>query len=289
MTAWALVAGLLAAPGVLLYGLAVATVRPPRTPAERHPDEVQAPRTDVAFTVDGLTLRGWHFTPPRGAERPLLVLVHGWSAASDRLFGLAAVLVDAGHPVLAFDLRDHGRSDPYPRATLRHWRDDVRGALAFGATLTSGPIGLVGHSMGAAACTVAVADGAPVAGLVLLAPPADVLEVTAAYLRERRLPGALLTVLLRPFWRWWAGVPYARLRPIDRIRDVQVPVLILQGDADLRVPPDHLDRFRESSAADTERVPGAGHMDLLERRETHAAIGAFLATLPGETASAADS
>lgn len=269
--------------GAALYGLnrlAIATVRPPQGPAERDPDQVSGRRRDVSFTVDGFTLRGWLFNPDAPSDRALVIMVHGWSAASDRLFGLADALVREGHPVFAFDVRAHGRSDDAPYTTLRHWRDDVAAAVRFASEeLPFTRRLLVGHSMGAAASTVVAADGAPIQGLVLLAGPADVLEVTAGYLTDHGLPGGLLSVVLLPFWRRLAGMSFVPLRPESRIREVGVPVLLLQGDSDLRVPPNHMDRFQIASGAPAVRVQGAGHMDLLDRPETSDAILRFISGL----------
>lgn len=266
--------------GLALFGLnrlAIATVRPTQGPAERTPDQVQGPRRDMSFTVDGYTLRGWLFNPDAPPDRPLVILVHGWSAASDRLFGLANALVSRGFPVYAFDARAHGRSDPAPYTTLRHWRDDVAAAIEFvRSELPYRRLFLVGHSFGAAASTVVAADGAPIQGLVLLAGPADVLEITAGYLTDHGLPGGLLSVMLLPFWRRLAGMSFEPLKPESRIRDVQVPVLLLQGDEDHRVPPSHMDRIKDVVGAPAIRVRGAGHMDLLDRPETCEAIVRFM-------------
>ncbi len=279
MVGWIIGTVTLVAGGALvaLNRLAVLTVKPPRTPPERSPDHVAADRVPQSFEVDGRTLRGWLFNGGGSSDRTLIILVHGWSAAADRLFGLVETLTDRGYPVFAFDVRDHGRSDPAPYTTLRHWRDDVAAGVRFAAErLPFRRRVLVGHSMGGAASTVVAADGAPLDGLALLASPADVMEVTAGYLSDQGLPGELLTTVLRPFWRRLAGMPFEPLTPLRRIDEVDVPLLLLQGDRDQRVPFDHLSRFQQATAATAVRVEDAGHSDLLDHPETHAALLDFL-------------
>lgn len=73
------------------------------------PGPATAGTTDSLVTVrPGLRLavRRWD-----GAAAPPFVLVHGLASNARLWDGVAARLSDAGHPVIAFDQRGHGRSD----------------------------------------------------------------------------------------------------------------------------------------------------------------------------------
>jgi uncharacterized protein len=41
-------------------------------------------RRDIEFrTEDGVTLRGWHYTPPGSGRVPTVVMAHGYSAVKE--------------------------------------------------------------------------------------------------------------------------------------------------------------------------------------------------------------
>lgn len=100
------------------------------------------------------------FTTPDGTRLALywqgrrdapvtIVLVHGWTLDS-RTWGPVADALSTGpraRPVLRYDLRGHGRSDPAQPGTetIAQAADDLADLL--GAAVT-GPVVLVGHSMG---------------------------------------------------------------------------------------------------------------------------------------------
>ncbi len=85
-----------------------------------------------------------------GLEAPLtIVLVHGWTLDC-RTWAPVADILSSGprsRPVLRYDLRGHGRSDPATSgtATIAQAADDLADLL--GAEV-AGPVVLVGHSMG---------------------------------------------------------------------------------------------------------------------------------------------
>jgi alpha-beta hydrolase superfamily lysophospholipase len=205
------------------------------------------------------------------------MLAHGWGANYGTLLELAEPLVAAGYPVFLFDVRGHGRSEPAPYVTVRHFRDDVMAAVKFAAERfhKRGRV-LVGHSLGGAAAVLAAAEGAALAGIALIAAPANVLEVTADYLRAKGLPGRFMVVALRPFWWVRIGGTFRHLVPERKIRDVRQPILLIQPENDRRVGSDHAERLREASGVALHVIQGAGHTDVLAHAETHGRLLAFL-------------
>ncbi|MEZ4417366.1 MAG: alpha/beta fold hydrolase [Gemmatimonadota bacterium] len=279
------VVGALGSSAWALNRMALATLRPPVRPVQRTPSDAGLVHEEVEFSSGGLTLRGWWIEGSPRAEAPAAVLVHGWAANAGRMMPVAEALVAAGVSVLAFDVRGHGRSDAASVVTLRHYRDDVQAALRFLAERRpGGRTVLVGHSMGGAAAILATADGHPVGALALLAAPADLLEVTQGWMRDNGVPGHFAVPLLLPFWRLQTGEPWSRLRPEERIAEVSVPTLIVQGGADRRVPPIHADRLAERREVPITRVEDADHMGLLEREVTHRALLSLIRGLEGSTA-----
>ena len=112
-----------------------------------------ATRQDVEFAADGVTLRGWLFTPKdRTGPYPAIIMTHGFSAVKEMgLADYAAVFAAAGLAVLAYDHRNLGASDGSPRyeidpvAQLRDYGHAIT-FLADRAEIDPARIGLWGTS-----------------------------------------------------------------------------------------------------------------------------------------------
>ncbi|HKJ01588.1 MAG TPA: alpha/beta fold hydrolase [Longimicrobiales bacterium] len=271
-------AGVVATGGLwALDRVANAVVRPvPRQPDVTVP-ELGIRHEDLTIPAGGHDLLGWLLCPGDAGDRPLVMLAHGWGANYGTLLQLAEPLVVAGYPVLLFDVQGHGRNDPAPYVTVRHFRDDVMAAVRFASgRFPRRKRVLVGHSLGGAAAVLAAAAGADVSGIALVAAPANVLEVTADYLRERRLPGGFMVVALRPFWWARIGGTFRHLIPERKIAAVRQPILLIHPENDRRVGLDHARRLEAASGVPLHVIPGAGHTNVLGHAETHGRLLAFL-------------
>jgi 8-oxo-dGTP diphosphatase len=264
---------------VALDRLALATARPPRRGLERTAADLGVPHELIEFRAfDGITLRG-EWMEPTGVrpDQTIAVLVHGWTGNSGTMMYVAEPLLAAGHPVFSIDVRRHGRSDDAPFVTIRHFRDDLKHALELTrARRPAAPIAVVGHSLGGSAALLAAAAGAPIDAIALVAAPADLFEVTAGMFTDRGLPGSLLTRVLRPFWQRRAGEPFTGLDPAARASQVTVPILVVQGELDARVPAEHAHRIARNASTDVLWIEEAAHKDILDRRELHDALRTFL-------------
>lgn len=277
---WALAA---AAGGALLVDrVAVLTMRPPRRTPDRAAIDLGYPVQPVEVEVDGgrLTLRGELVEPPgEHAGAPLVVLIHGWTGDSSTMLRLAEPLLAAGLSCFVFDVRSHGRSDRAPAVTVRHFRDDLLAMLDRLSELRPGrPIVVVGHSLGGSAAILAAVNGARLAGLVLVASPADLFAATEGFFSDRGLPGRALVRLLHPSWRLRAGESFRYLDPEARARDIagRLPVTIIQGDLDTRVPPSDAERLSRAVGVPVVTAAGAAHRDVLAHPDTHREILRFV-------------
>jgi len=121
----------------------------------------------VLHTSEG-ELAAWEWG---GTERPLVGLLHGWEGHAAQLGALAAPLVAAGFRVLAFDAPGHGDS-PGEECSA-----PLVGRLVVAMQAQVGEFfALAAHSMGCAAAAMAAVNGAPVRGMVFLAPPLSQLD-----------------------------------------------------------------------------------------------------------------
>src|SRR5918997_1188028 len=116
-------------------------------------------------------------------QGPAVVLAHGWGSRAGRFSALAASLVAAEFRVVLFDAPAHGASMGH-QASLPQF---ARALKDVGATL--GTIhGLVGHSLGGAAVSLAMHRGLAARRAVLLAPPADVFLFSHSFAVHLRIP-----------------------------------------------------------------------------------------------------
>mgnify|MGYP001480309846 CR=1 FL=1 len=274
--------GLAAAGGVYaLDRVAKSIVRPvPRLPGRSVPD-TGLEHEDLIIGAGGDELAAWLL----GAggvrrDRPLLLLAHGWGASYGTVLQLAEPLVRDGYEVLLFDMRGHGRNRAAPFVTVRHLRDDVMAAVRYAEARFPGrQLVLVGHSFGGAASVLAAAEGARVVGLVLIATPADVPRITAEFLTAKGMPGNLAVAVLRPFWWWRIGGTFRPHSPERRIRELKVPVLILQPEHDTRVHRGHAERLSEAAGVPYQVIQDREHTDVLGAPLTVELVSAFVAGL----------
>ena len=264
---------------VALDRLALATARPPRRGLERTAADLGLPHELVEFPAfDGITLRGeWMELPGVRPDHTVVVLVHGWTGNSGTMMFVAEPLLAAGYPVFSIDVRRHGRSDDAPYVTIRHFRDDLKHALELTRERRpEAPVAVVGHSLGVSAALLAAAAGAPIDAAAVVAAPADLFEVTAGMFTDRGLPGNLMTRVLRPFWQRRAGESFTGLNPAARAAELKIPILVVQGGLDARVPAEHARRIARSAATDVTWIDQAAHKDILDRSELHSALLSFL-------------
>jgi fermentation-respiration switch protein FrsA (DUF1100 family) len=95
-------------------------------------------RKDIAFSADGVTLRGWLYMPDGKARPPVVVMSHGFSAVKEQyLDRFAEVFAAAGLAALVYDHRNLGASDGAPRQEFDPWVQvrDMRHAVSFAQSL----------------------------------------------------------------------------------------------------------------------------------------------------------
>jgi len=280
--AGAAAAGLVLGSGLFaLDRVALSMIRPPFKPVRRRASDLPFPSDAITIPSGGHALKGWILRPDMDNGGPVLVLVHGWGSNHGTMARLAEPLLRVGYPVLLFDVRHHGESRGAPYVTARHFRDDVLAAVREAEVPFPGRSHvLVGHSMGGSAGVVAVAEGAPVQGLVSIGAPADLWKIWAYHLDRRGLPGKWVIKVLKPFWRFRAGVPWVSLDPVRRAGELGVPFLVLHGEEDESVQASHASLLARAGGVEPRILSGQGHTDLLESSELQKEVVEFLKTLP---------
>jgi pimeloyl-ACP methyl ester carboxylesterase len=137
-----------------------------RTPAYQPvpPRELPPARTVIVPDRGEFFLRDSGDTDP---SRPVVMLLHGWMVTADlNWHGAYDALVDAGYRVLAIDHRGHGRG---LRALVPfRLADCAADAAAVLRQLGTGPVTVVGYSMGGTIAQLMARDHRDVVGAVVL-------------------------------------------------------------------------------------------------------------------------
>lgn len=228
--------------------------RPPRRGACQTPPPGAV---DVQIqALDGSTLRGW-WLGPASTSGPVAVVMHGWGGCAADMIPVGDEFAALGLRVLLLDARGHGRSAEIAVASMPAFADDIRAALRW--LPPSAPVLLVGHSVGAGACLYASVGSDNVAGVVSLAAIADPPSFMAAHLAPW-LPGPLTRLALR-YVEHAIGHRYTEFTPVNTIRKLQVPVLLLHGQQDTTVPVAEAHRLHELARGHSTLVvlPEADH------------------------------
>ena len=87
---------------------------------------------------DGTSLGGWYTLPNGEGPHPLIVMTHGLSSLADLgLIDFATRFSEAGFACLAYDHRNWGRSEGWPRHESDPWAQvaDMHDAISFARTL----------------------------------------------------------------------------------------------------------------------------------------------------------
>jgi len=245
--------------------------RPPRrvTPGPPGALDVWIPASD------GSTLRGWFVTSPGGAPGPAAVVVHGWGGNAGDMVPVAERLHALGLHVVLLDAHGHGRSPAVPVSSMPRFAQDVRDAtkwLRGHPDVDTQRVALVGHSVGAGACLFAASDDPGIAAVIGLAPMADPVGFMTAGMRGR-LPAPLIPLALR-YTELSIGHRFEEFTPLNTVRRIAAPVLLVHGAADTTVPVAHAQMLHERSpgtstlcvidGADHFSVESLDHVDLAE-------------------------
>ncbi len=233
---------------------------PPRREAPHRPADLGLVTEDCWLTLpSGLRLHGW-FVPAATVPAPAVVVLHGWGGSKAHMLPVAPGLSEAGFHVLLLDARNHGESDADRFTSMPRFAEDLEAAVGWLRSRRDvTAVGVVGHSVGAAASIYAAARGVPVDAIVAVsgfAHPRELME------RNFRMPRPVVAPLLWLIERM-IGHDYDEIAPRHRIVDVDVPVLFVHGADDEVVPvEDSLELHARHPDSRLIVVEDAGHSDL---------------------------
>jgi pimeloyl-ACP methyl ester carboxylesterase len=221
---------------------------------------------------DGIELRAWYSVPAHDNGRAV-ILLHGIGDNRGGVAGYGQEFLAHGYRVLLPDSRAHGESGGELATYGLRESDDIHRWVSWlydhGATCVNG----LGESMGAALVLESLAAESRFCAVVADSGFATFRSV--AYDREGYFIGLGRVGLERWFGRtigflpaevglhyakWRYGVDLFQANPVDALRNSSTPVLLIHGDADINILPDHSRVLAvANSKAEFWLVPGAVH------------------------------
>ena len=200
-------------------------------------------------TSDGLSLRSWWHPGDNFHSRPVVMILHGNAGHAGYRFPKFAALMEAGFNVLFLEYRGYGGNPGNP--TESGLKQDTAAAIRYlgDQGFPTAQVVLYGESLGSG-LAIDQASNKRFAAVVLEAPYTSIADVAQDH-----------------YWflpaRW---LTRDRFDSLSKIKQINAPLLILHGNKDQVIDPEHGRRmFAAASEPKTAVfVPGAGHNDLYE-------------------------
>ena len=234
--------------------------RIPRAPVTDVPDWGRITDTRIP-AADGGWLEVWR-VDPEGPSRGIVLLAHGWSRNRDRMVKRARIFGELGFTTVMHSARDHGNSSARRLMNAYRFAEDIESVLDW----VREPVLLYGHSMGAAAAMIAAAHRPRrIRALFLEASYARTRAALRSLYRDYNL---IFGLFFAPMVVLWMDI-FHRFRmdsvsPARLAREMDVPVLIIHGEADSKFPLRYARDLRDAFPAGRAEFyvgPDAGHSD----------------------------
>jgi pimeloyl-ACP methyl ester carboxylesterase len=236
-------------------------LRPPRVPSLVLPSFLGLPVRRFALRGREVDLAAWHVPCP--GSKAGLVLCHGHAASRGQFTRLLRPLHEAGFHLLLFDHRSMGVSPGICSYGFNERWDTLAAVDWLRREAGVERVGLYGVSMGGATALLAAAQDPEVRAVATDCAFARLDEMV-----ERKLlivpPGVRERVgaSVRRWAERWTGAAVASVDPEQALREwEQRPLLVIQAEGDLLVPPEHGPRLAAAAGEGAElwMVPGAWH------------------------------
>ena len=220
---------------LIRWSLRAPRVREQSTPATAGLDYSE----ERILTANEKQLFAWFIPAPGSRVAPALVIAHGWGGNAETMLPLAGPLHRAGYALVIFDARNHGRSDPDTFSSMPRFAEDIDQIvdwLKLRPGVDPKRIGVLGHSVGAAAALLAASRRRDLAAVVSVAAFAHPGTVMRRLLASKRVPYVPLGWYVLQYIQHVIGYRFDDIAPLNTIGRVRCPVLLIHGSDDLVVP-----------------------------------------------------
>ncbi|MBI4597955.1 MAG: alpha/beta hydrolase [Candidatus Omnitrophica bacterium] len=240
----------------------------PRLPLTMTPESFGMAAETIRFpATDRLELEGWNI--PGQPAQPWIILCHGLGSNRSDLLEIAAGLHRAGFNLFLFDFRGHGGSRGRTTSFGLTEQRDVEGALAAlgqRGEIPAAPYGIYGISMGGSVALMVAAQDERLGAIAVDSPYTNLNSSISrhVHLMYPWLPRVPFDWMIAATYRMRFGLWPQQLSPEASAAQLGPrPLLLIQGGADPRMPPEEATRLFEQSSNPKELwvIPHAGHLE----------------------------
>ncbi|MCP5407908.1 MAG: alpha/beta hydrolase [Chromatiaceae bacterium] len=207
--------------------------RAPRRVETTTPESLSLPFSQqYLLGPKGKRLYSWLI--PGELDSCTVILVHGWGANAQMMLPLARCFHRAGMNVLLYDARNHG-SDRDSFSSLPRFAEDLGCAIEWAKQRDPVRRSWCLDTRSAAAAMLAASHRADIDLVIGLSGFAHPNLVMNRHLDRPWLPKVLRPLIMN-YIQWVIGYRFEEIAPMNRIRYIQCPVLLVHGTEDAVVP-----------------------------------------------------
>jgi len=183
----------------------------------------------VSVVVNGLTVRGWNWKPSNSTGKKILI-VHGFDSCSYKFEKYVLLLQQSGFEVLAFDAPGHGISDGKFLNVLLYKQTLLAINEKYGSFY-----GIMAHSVGGLAASVAAEELQTLNKIVLIAPATETKTATENFIDFLQL-GAAMTNDLLAYIEKFANKPISYFSVTRAVENIKAEIFWLHDEDDIICP-----------------------------------------------------
>ena len=201
---------------------------------------------------------------------PLIIIMHGWVSNYEDMLPIADIFYQAGINVLLVDSRCHGKSAGDTFSALPRFAEDIHHAVdqARKTRQFNGKIILLGHSVGAGATLYAASKRSDISAVISISSFGNPQWLMSRYFKQFKLPGFLVKFLLS-YIQWVIGHRFDEIAPVNSIRKITIPTLVVHGTHDNTVPVEDAQSIQNNNQNGyLLTIDGADH-ESVDKLETH--------------------
>ena len=216
------------------------SLAPERLIESRTPADVGLQFQEITLaTENSKSLFGWFIPANRTGRAPAVVALHGWGGNAETLLPLAGPLHEAGFALLFVDARCHGQSDEDSFASMPRFAEDLGHAIDWlkqREDIDQNAIAAIGHSVGAGAVLLSASWRNDLAAVVSIAAFTHPVAMMRRWFAAKGIPYRPAGWLMLRYVEWVIGHRFDDIAPVNTIRRVACPTLLVHGAEDTTVP-----------------------------------------------------
>lgn len=255
------------------------------TESAHNPSHLDLDFEDIYFQNDnGEVLHAWwlrNLSNLQETPSPTLIMLHGWNRNCQRMLPYLERLHQLPMNILVIEGRGHGENSKNTFISQVGFGQDISAALnwlVLQPEVNVRRIGVLGHSIGAAATIYASYKDPRISAFIADSSYAHPKEIINRFLKHMHIPFFPIGLLMQHYIQIRLGTTFDKVAPENVIGKMNKPGLLIHGDKDQVVPVEDADRIRDNAGGNVECwiAEGYHHSNTTEHPEFPDVIRNFI-------------